>query len=102
MNDQNDHSVNVNVSGTPLIIRPAGNAMAVAGFVCALCSIVLFWVPGINFILWILAIVFSGVGWSQANKKQLPHRGLAIAGLVIALVPTTILLFVIFLFVIAA
>ncbi len=81
---------------------PAGNGLAITGFVCALCAIVLFWVPGVNFILWVLAIVFSAIGISRATKRQAPHRGLAIAGLTIALVPTTILIFVVFLLVMAA
>ena len=81
---------------------PAGNGMAVTGFICALCSVVLFWVPFVNVILWILGIVFSAIGLNRSNKQNAPQRGLAIAGLVIALVPTTILIFVVFLLVIAA
>ena len=81
---------------------PTGNGLAVAGFVCALCAIVLFWVPVVNFMLWVLGIVFSAVGLKRSNRQNAPHRGLAIAGLVIALVPTTILLFGVFLAVIVA
>lgn len=98
-------SINVNVSnvGSAAAGRGGpGNGLAVAGFVCALVSLVMFWVPGFNFIVWVLGIVFSGIGLSRANKQDAPHRGLAIAGLVIALVPGTLLVFVIFLVVIAA
>ena len=81
---------------------PTGNGLAITGFVCALCSVVLFWAPFVNFALWVLGIVFSAVGLNKSNKQGAPHRGLAIAGLVIALVPTTILIFVVFLVVMAA
>ena len=88
----------------PLPSGPAqqGNGLAIAGFVCALVSVVLFWAPGINFALWVCGIVFSAIGLSRANKRQAPHRGLAIAGLAIAIVPGTLLVFVIFLVIIAA
>ncbi|MYA41148.1 MAG: DUF4190 domain-containing protein [Gemmatimonadetes bacterium] len=96
MNEQN---VQVNLGGTGAVVP--GNGLAVAGFVCALCSVVLFWVPGLNFILWVLGIVFSGIGLSRANNQGRSGRGLAIAGLVIALLPGTILVFLIFLLLIA-
>lgn len=79
-----------------------GNGLAVAGFVCSLVSIVMFWLPGVNFITWVLGIVFSAVGLNRANKQHLPHRGLAISGLVIALVPGTLLIFIVFLVILAA
>ncbi len=81
---------------------PQGNGLAIAGFVCSLVSIVIFWLPGVNFITWVLGIVFSSVGLNRSNKQNLPHRGLAIAGLVIALVPGTLLIFVVFLLLAAA
>ena len=100
-------NINVSVSNTNMGQGPAGrngpgNGLAVAGFVCSLVSLVMFWVPGFNFIVWILGIVFSGIGLSRSNKQGAPHRGLAIAGLTIALIPGTLLVFVIFLVVIAA
>ena len=94
MSDQPEH--------TPTQSNPTGNGLAITGFVCALCSVVLFWVPFINFVLWVLGIVFSAIGLNRSNKQGAPHRGLAIAGLVIALVPTTILIFAVFVAVIAA
>lgn len=76
-----------------------GNGLAVAGFVCSLVSLVLFWVPGFNFILLVLGIVFSAIGLSRANKRNAPHRSLAIAGLVIALVSGALLVsFIVFFF----
>lgn len=79
----------------------SGNGMAVAGFVLALCSVVLFWAPVVNFVMWVLGIVFSSVGLKRSNNFGLPHRGLAIAGLIIALVPGTLLIFLVFLFVLS-
>lgn len=58
--------------------RPASNGMAIAGFVLALCSLVFCWVPVLNWILLILALIFSIVGVMR------PPRGLAIAGLIIS------------------
>lgn len=73
-----------------------GNRLAVAGFVFSLVSNAIFWLPGVNFITWVLGIVFSSIGLNRANRQSLPHRGLAIAGLVIALVPGTVLNVVLF------
>ena len=61
------------------------NGLAVAGFVLAVCAIVFFWLPILNFVMWVLAIVFSGIGYSRAKAPGSPGRGLAIAGLAIAL-----------------
>jgi len=90
----------VNLGSEGMVVSQKGNGMAVAGFVLALCSVVLFWFPGVNFIAWVLGIVFSGLGLSKANKEGMPYRGLAIAGLVIALLPGTLLL-ILFLMLIA-
>lgn len=54
------------------------NGMGVAGFVLALCALVLCWVPVLNIILLILAIIFSIIGLTRRPK------GLAIAGIIIA------------------
>ena len=52
--------------------------MGVAGFVLALLGLILCWVPNLNWILWILGLVFSIIGMFK------PKKGLAIAGLVIS------------------
>ena len=62
----------------------SGNGMAVAGFVLSLCSLVLFWFVGLNFVLLILAAVFSALGLRRSRTQQRPRRGLAVAGLAIA------------------
>ena len=61
------------------------NDLAVAGFVLALCALVLFWVPFLNVIMWVLSIVFSGIGLSRAAERGGAGRRLAIAGLAISL-----------------
>ena len=72
--------------------------MAILGFICALITFILFWalfilfwVLFVNLLLWVLGVVFSGIGMNNSNKKGVPYRGFAIAGLVIALVPTPVL-----------
>ena len=67
--------VNVTTPG-----QTRGNGMAVAGFVLSL----VMWIPipFLNIVLWVLAVTFSSVGLRRANKQGLPHRGLAIAGIV--------------------
>lgn len=55
------------------------NGMGVAGFVLALLGLILCWVPGLNWILWLLGLIFSCIGLGRHPK------GLAIAGLVISL-----------------
>ncbi|MCY4368254.1 MAG: hypothetical protein OXF41_02290 [bacterium] len=61
------------------------NGLAVAGCILALCAVVFFWVPILNFVMSVLGIVFSGIGFSRAKAPGSPGRGLAIAGLAIAL-----------------
>ena len=58
--------------------------MAIAGLVLAICAIAVSWLPGVNFVCWILGLVFSILGLRNANRGA-PYRGLAIAGLVISL-----------------
>jgi hypothetical protein len=67
--------------GQTIIINQAGsrNALGTAGFVLALLGLFFFWVPVLNWILWILGLILSAVGVFKAPK------GLAIAGLCISL-----------------
>ena len=58
----------------------ASNAMGTAGFIIALVTIFLFWIPVLGWILWLLGLIFSGIGVTRKPK------GLAIAGLVISLI----------------
>ncbi len=61
-----------------VIVKQQGNGMGVAGFVLALLGLILCWVPFLNWILWILGLIFSIIGMFK------PKKGLAIAGLVIS------------------
>ncbi|MDO5043973.1 MAG: hypothetical protein Q4E22_01570 [Coriobacteriia bacterium] len=69
--------------------KAASNPMGVAGFVIALVGFFLSWVPVLNWILWILGIVFSGIGIFREPK------GLAIAGVAISFLDLLIILILI-------
>lgn len=56
------------------------NGIGVAGFVLSLVALLLCWTPVIDWIIWILGLIFSLIG---VFRKP---RGLAIAGLVISLI----------------
>ena len=55
------------------------NGIGTAGFVLALITIFLGWIPILGWIIWVLGLIFSFVG---VFKKP---KGLAIAGLIISL-----------------
>ena len=63
----------------PQPVVKQSNGMGVTGFVLALVALILCWVPVLDWILWILGLVFSIIG---VFKKP---KGLAIAGLAISL-----------------
>ena len=65
-------------------VAPTGNGLAIAGMVLAICAVVLAWLPVVNFVCWILGLIFSAVGLKNANRGA-PYRGMAIAGLAISL-----------------
>ena len=73
-----------------------GNGMAITGFVLSLISLALCWVVIFNLVLIIPAIVFSAVGWSQANKQRRPNGGLAVAGVVISIVALILMVIIFF------
>jgi len=64
---------------------PQGNGMAVAALVLGIIAAVLFFVPFLNWVLAILAIIFGGVGMSK-GKKVGKGRGMAMAGLILGIV----------------
>ena len=67
-------------------VEKKSNGVGVAGFVLALCGIFFSWIPGLNWTLWALGLIFSFVG---IFRKP---RGLAIAGLVISCLDLIILI----------
>ncbi len=69
-------------SGQTVIINQVAqksNGIGTAGFVLALISLFLGWIPFLGWVLWILGLIFSFIG---VFKKP---AGLAIAGLIISL-----------------
>lgn len=73
---------------TTVIVQQSGksNGLGTAGFVLALLSIFLGWIPGVGWILWILGFIFSFCGIFKSP------RGLAITGLVLSLLGLLILI----------
>ena len=72
-----------NTTGQTIVINQMenkSNGAGVAGFVLALLGLVLVWIPVLNWILWILGLIFSIIG---VTKKP---KGLAIAGLIISFI----------------
>lgn len=65
------------------------NGIGTAGFVVSLICSIFCWVPGVNFVLWFLGLLFSFIG---IFKKP---RGLAIAGFIIAIIDIIIIVAVI-------
>lgn len=62
------------------------NGIGTAGFVLSVLSIVLCWVPVLDWVLWLLGLVFSFVGVFRRP------RGLAITGLVLSLLGVLLLI----------
>jgi hypothetical protein len=66
--------------------RP-GNGLAVAALVCGIVGAALFWTLFGGVILGVLAIIFGAIGRKRADEDpRVPHRGLAVAGLIIGAV----------------
>ncbi len=63
-----------------VVVEKKGNGMGTAGFVIALLGLIFCWLPVLNWILWLLGLIFSIVGMFK------PKKGLAIAGLVISFI----------------
>ena len=69
--------------------KSQSNGLGTTGFICALLAILLSWIPGLDWILWLLGLIFSLIGCFKAP------RGLAIAGLVISLLDLLLLVAII-------
>lgn len=59
---------------------PKKNDMGLSGFIVSIVALLLFWIPIMGAIFWLLGLIFSCVGLAKKPK------GYAIAGLVISLV----------------
>ena len=62
------------------------NGIGTAGFVLALLGVILCWIPVLNWILWLLGLIFSFIG---VFKKP---KGLAITGLVLSFISIIIII----------
>lgn len=72
-----------------VIQQKESNGLGVAGFVISLVALLLSWIPVLNWILWLLGLIFSAIGICKRP------RGLAIAGLVISLIGVIIIISII-------
>lgn len=62
------------------------NGLGTAGFVLALLGVILCWIPVLNWILWLLGLIFSFIG---VFKKP---KGLAITGLVLSFISIIVII----------
>ena len=68
---------------------PAGmptNGIAIAGMVCGIGGLVLFFFPLVGFLLAVVGVVLGAIGMGRAKRMAGKHLGFAIAGLVCGLV----------------
>ena len=79
---ENQNSGQNSPEQTNIINQPMkkSNGLATAGFVLALISLFLSWVPVLGWVMWFLGLLFSFIGVFKSP------RGFAIAGLIISLI----------------
>ncbi len=73
---------NEHASGQTIIvnqIEKKSNGIGTAGFVIAIISLFIGWIPFVGWVIWFLGLIFSFIGLFKSPK------GFAIAGLVISL-----------------
>ncbi|MGH2662450.1 MAG: DUF4190 domain-containing protein [Actinomycetota bacterium] len=58
------------------------NGLAIAGMVCGILGVVLFWIPYLGIILGILGLVFGFLGRNRAVQLGGVGQGMAMAGIV--------------------
>ena len=85
---QTQKSPQTNHNQTIIIQQPSrqSNGTGTAGFILALISLVLSWMPGVGLIVWFLGFLLSFIGMFKAP------RGLAITGFIISIIDLIILL----------
>lgn len=77
--------------------RPGANGLGTAGGVLGIVGAVLFWFPGVNLVLAVLALVFGLIGLSRGRREGLA-TGMAITGVVLGSLGILVwVLFVVFL-----
>lgn len=62
--------------------RPAANGLGTAAGVLGIVGAVLFWFPGVNLVLAVLALVFGLIGLTRGRREGLA-TGMAITGIVL-------------------
>jgi hypothetical protein len=62
------------------------NGIAIAGMVCGIGGLVLFFLPLVGFLLAVVGVVLGAIGMGRAKRMAGKHHGFAIAGLVCGLV----------------
>ena len=62
------------------------NGIAIAGMVCGIGGLVLFFLPLVGFLLAIVGVVLGAIGMGRAKRMAGKHHGFAIAGLICGLV----------------
>jgi len=72
-------------------IESKSNGIGIAGFILAILSLFLGWIPFIGWVMWLLGLIFSAVGISKAKKIK-KGMGLSVAGLVISLLGVILLI----------
>jgi hypothetical protein len=71
-----------------VIIKQHSNPMGIAGLVLGILAAVGGWIPGINYITWLLGIIgiiLSAIGMSKAKKAN-QSAGICVAGLVLSII----------------
>ena len=76
------------LQGQTIIVERQSNGVGTAGFVLAVVTFFLGWIPVLGWILWLLGLILSSIGMSKQP------RGLAIAGFIISLISLVFLIFV--------
>lgn len=72
--NQGPEARNVNIHP----VQSQSNTMGIAGFILAIVSLFIGWIPFLGWIVWLLGLIFSIVGVTKEPK------GFAIAGLIIS------------------
>ena len=71
---------------TVVVNEHKSNGIGTAGFIFALLGILLSWIPVLDFIIWILGLIFSIIGLFKSP------RGLAITGFILSIIDIIIII----------
>lgn len=74
--------------GAPMMAQQPKNGMGTTSLVLGIIGLVTSWIPGVacfGWIMCILAVIFGGIGISNANKGLATNKGVATTGLVLGI-----------------